>query len=140
MEIEFNIDSSTNNQFIDFELTPSLCKYKIILFSETEDENVFTLLDKNGQCPNGIVNGPVKDLCVQHIKELSDLELDLDQIKFWFLDDSTDIITIYYAACIQGHIDERWFHIKELKDIPMITEDYDLIKKLYRYVTKKNIE
>jgi hypothetical protein len=139
METEFNIETSTKNQFIDYEFNPSLCMYKLIIFSETDDNNVFTLLDKTGQCPNGFVTGPVKELCVNNIKELVDLELDINQIKFWYLDDSTDIIKIYYTACLQNNVDERWFNVKELKDIPMITEDYNLISKLYKFISKKDI-
>lgn len=138
--MEYNIETSTENNFTNYTLNPCLCEYKLVLFSETEDGNVFTILDKTGQCPHGIVNGPIKELCVQNVQELLDLELNTDQIKFWYLDDSKDIITIYYAACIQNNVDDRWIHVQELKDIPMIEEDYNLIKKLYKFVAKKDIE
>ena len=139
METEFNIETSTTDQFVDYEFNPSLCMYKLIIFSETDDGNIFTLLDKTGQCPGGFVTGPIKELCIQNIKDLIDIELDTNQIKFWYLDDSTDIIKIYYAACLQNNVDERWLNIKELKDIPMITEDYNLINKLYKFISKKDI-
>lgn len=137
--MEYNIETSTD-QFTDYILEPYLCEYKVVIFSETEDGNIFTLLDQSGKCPHGIVDGPIKELCIKNIEDLVDLKLSTDQIKFWYLDDSNDIITVYYAVCIQNNIDDRWIHINELKEIPIIAEDRDLIKKLYKYIAKKDIE
>lgn len=138
--MEYNIEVPSDNQFTEFISNPYCCEYKIVVFNETEEGELYTLIDKTGQCPNGLVDGPIAELCIQNIKKLSDIELQKEQIKFWQIDDSHDIITLYYAVCIQNTVDERWLHIKELKEIPIAPLDYDLIKRLYKFVTKKDLE
>lgn len=140
MENNFEFDSY--DEFINPELNKP-CTYKLIVLSETADEELYILLDKsdNYQCltDKTLLYKDIRTQCSQQIKNYTDIEVNPDDIKFWFIEDKIDKIILNYVICLNQDIDERWIKLNTINTLNIEEDDYTKILKLYKYVTKKNL-
>lgn len=136
MENEFELDFNTEYyEFIDYKQS----SYYFYMLSEYQDE-VYILLDHSHVINGDVTNtGTVKELCCFQVKNICQINIEPNDVKFWFLEDELNKLILHYVACIQEPINENWVKLKELKKIDLHPKNLDNIKKLYKYVTRDEL-
>lgn len=136
MENEFELDFKNEYfEFVDYK--PSF--YYFYMLSEYENE-VYILLNQTHVINGDVTNaGTIKELCCFKVQDIGQVHIEPNDVKFWFLEDDLNKITLHYAACIQEPVNENWTKLTDIKNIDMHIKDRNNIEKLYYYVTKNKL-